>query len=196
MRYCLLIAVFAVVAPCGTRPLAAAGWETMPSYFSHDPATGKPLIQYDRIGPFYYPPQGDYAVSGYRVTNNIMHPGFGSTDRSTYVESWGNGRGLRDAQSEREFNAWTRSPWLAGRRAPWFGGPGFGPPWAYGPGFASPAIPGSGAGGRGYGGPGYGGPGYGGPGYGGPGYGGPGGPGYGGPGYGGPGYVGPGYGGP
>jgi hypothetical protein len=167
-------------APRATLP-EATSWAFRPSYYSHDPDTGERVAQYSSPPPRYTPSDPTYFQSGYRYLRSNIRGLAGSSDQQLIVESWGNGRGLRGAQSEREFDVWRQGAIIT-RPQQWYY-PGYGGPGHGGPGYGGP----------GYGGPGYGGPGYGGPGYGGPGYGGPG---YGGPGYGGPGYGGPGYGGP
>ena len=166
------------------------------SNFTHNPSTGVRVPRYARGAPAIAPPAINYQISGYRFLQSNIRGAGGALDRQLFVEQWGNGRGLRDAQTERDFQAFQqpfRGRTAAGRS---FALPGYG--W---PGYNYPLVPqvtGS------YGYPGilpyptpYGGPGAGGPGYGGPGYGGPGGtkPGYGSPGYGGdPGHGAPAYG--
>ncbi len=166
------------------------------SYFSHDPSTGVRVPQYATHAPAIAPPAINYQISGYRYLQSNIRGAGGAVDRQLFVEQWGNGRGLRDAQSERDFQAFQQP--FRGRTSDGrsYSLPGYG--WS---GYNYPLVP-QVTGGYGYpgilpfptpyGAPGAGGPRAGGPGYGSPGYGTPG---YGTPGNGSPGYGTPGYGG-
>lgn len=185
------------------------------SYFTHDPDTGTRVPQYAENAPSIAPAGINYQISGYRYLQSNIRGAGGGVDRQLFVEQWGNGQGLRDAQTERDFQAFQqpfrgRTPDGREYSLPGYGWPGYnyplvpminngfgggfpffpqGPgPWVGGPGNGWPGGGWQGGGRPGNGWPGGGGPGAGGPGAGGPGYGGPG---YGGPGYGAPGGGGP-----
>lgn len=147
------------------------------SYFTHDPDTGTRVPQYAENAPSIAPPGINYQISGYRYLQSNIRGAGGGVDRQLFVEQWGNGRGLRDAQTERDFQAFQqpfrgRTPDGRAYSLPGYGWPGYNYPLVpminngFGGGF--PFFP-QGVG-PGFGGPGFGGPGYGGPGYGKPGF--------------------------
>jgi hypothetical protein len=174
-------------------------WIFERSTYSHDPATGARVAQFEPI-PAVEPLEDQRLVtSRYTRTRSNLRGANGSTETTYEVQQWGNGRGGLDAEWERFHDAWKESYLTGGYYnqnggyypgSNWNGAPYVGPGW----------------GGYGYNGPGYGFPGYGvpwngnaGPWTGGPGNGGPwmGGPGNGpGPGNGGPWNNGPGNGPP
>lgn len=69
-------------------PAYAADWIVAPSYYTHDPATGRRVSQYRPIPPVYTYARADYLRSGYRNTRSSIQAG-GSTDHLHIVEEWG-----------------------------------------------------------------------------------------------------------
>ncbi len=147
----------ATVAPMVPQ---ADSWVFAPSRYTHDPATGARVAQYDQIAPVEPLPDQRLVTSGYSRTRTVLRGADGSSSANYVVTSYGNGYGGMDAQWERFHDAWRGATVAGGNFFGAIGGfPGYGP---YGGGFPD----GYGGGYGGYG-PGYGGPGYGGPGYGG-----------------------------
>ncbi len=156
-----------------------SSWIFQPSYFSHDPDTGKRVDQYESEPTSYYRDDPTYLESGYRhYQYEIVGPG-GSADRLHVVQTWGLGDLIRP-YGEWEFpyraGATPYGPW-GNPQGPWtmpfdswqnpYGllqhlpNPGWnGGPYRYGPGSGMPYGGSSGYGpgyGSGYGsGPGYG----------------------------------------
>jgi hypothetical protein len=133
------VAIVIAIAWLITGPTSAADWITQPSYFTHDPTTGKRVRQYSPIGPFYTYPRGDFTRSGFRHTRSSIQVG-GSADHYHVTEEWG--------KPIQPYGEW-RFPYR----------PYSVPYDAWGP--QLPAVVGGGFGGRGFGGPGIGGPGVG-----------------------------------
>ncbi len=123
---------------CGaiTSPAAAQTGVFARSWFTHDPKFHVRTPQFAPHEPAFAPPAVNYQISGYRYLQSNIRGAGGGIDRQLFVESWGNGRGLRDAQAEREFQA-ARQPFF-GRTADGetFAVPGYG--W---PGYAYPLVP-------------------------------------------------------
>lgn len=152
-----------------------ASWVFQPGTYTHDPATGARVAQYQRKPAIE--PLGDprLVTSRYRRIRTTLRGADGSVDSAYEVQNFGNGRGGLDAEWERFHDAWRQS-FLSGSyyyqnpSAPYGGGPypGYRYP-AFAPGYGYPAH-----GGPGYRPPGYGGPAYGPPRHGGPGHGPPG----------------------
>ena len=85
----LLAAVAVVAATCGTRHIAeAADWIVAPSYFTHDPQTGKRVAQYTPIGPVYSYWRADYVESGFHHYRSSIVYG-GTADNYFRVKEWG-----------------------------------------------------------------------------------------------------------
>lgn len=132
-------------------------WVFARGRYSHDPATGARVAQYDEVEPVEPLPDQRLVTSGYSRKRTVLRGADGSASTYYQVTNYGNGRGGLDAEWERFHDAW-RGATVAGGNyygyAP-YGYPGsvYGPYGGYGGGY-----------------PGYG-PGYGGPRYGGPGYG-------------------------
>ncbi|QEG32990.1 hypothetical protein [Bythopirellula goksoeyrii] len=133
----------------------ADSWVFAPSRYTHDPATGARVAQYDQISPVEPLPDQRNVTSGYSRTRTVLRGADGSSSANFVVTNYGNGRGGIDAEWERVHDAWRGATVGGGNFFGAIGGfPGFGP---YGGGGYGPDY-------GGYG-PGYGGGGY--PGYGG-----------------------------
>ena len=88
MKYStLMIALLGVLAVCGSRA-HATDWILAPSYYSHDPETGRRVTQYAQVGPVYVYPRPDYLKSGYRHMHSAVR-GVRGTDHTHVVEQWG-----------------------------------------------------------------------------------------------------------
>ena len=70
-------------------PASAADWITAPSYYSHDPVTGRYTNQYAQIGPYYYVHPQASIRSGYRHIRSTIQLN-GSADNFHVVEEFGN----------------------------------------------------------------------------------------------------------
>ena len=139
---------------CGEYVLAYAApyvpkadsWIFAQGRYTHDPATGARVSQYDEIEPVEPLPDQRLVTSGYSRSRSVVRGADGSADTYYRVTSYGNGRGGLDAEWERFHDAWRGSTSAGGAYggvAPGYGGFGYGP---YGGGF------GGGYGGGGYGG--------------------------------------------
>ena len=151
-----------VIAHAAPATPKGDSWVFARARYTHDPATGARVAQYDQIAPVEPLDDPRLVTSGYSRNRTVLRGADGSASTTYQVTSYGNGRGGLDAEWERFHDAWRGSTVAGG---------------AYGGGFAAGGFGGFG----GYGGGGYGGGGYGGGGYG-PGWGGGGhrgnGPGY------------------
>jgi hypothetical protein len=72
-----------------------SSWIFRPSYFSHDPATGKRVAQYAQEPTSYRREDPTYLQSGYRHNQSILRGADGSADRQHIVETWGKGELIR-----------------------------------------------------------------------------------------------------
>ena len=100
------------------------------SNYTHDPNTGFRTPQYAPNAPSIAPPGINYQVSGYRFLQSNIRGAGGGIDRQIFVEQWGNGQGLRDAQAERDFQAFQqpfygRTPDGRSYSLPGYGWPGY-----------------------------------------------------------------------
>jgi hypothetical protein len=84
-------------------------WIFRRSQYSHDPATGARVAQYDRIPPVEPLPDPRLVTSGYRRVRSNLRGIDGSIDSAYSVSSYGNGRGGLDAEWERFHDAWLQS---------------------------------------------------------------------------------------
>lgn len=106
------------------------------STFSHDPATGARVAQYERHAPVEELPDPRLVTSGYRRTRTNIRGADGSVDSYYQVQSYGNGRGGLDAEWERFHDAWRQSYTAGGYyNGPGYGAPGYG--YGYGPGYGA-----------------------------------------------------------
>ena len=69
-------------------PSWSADWIVAPSYYTHDPSTGKRVAQYSPIGPVYVYGRPDYAESGFQHYRSSITFG-GSSDNYYRVREWG-----------------------------------------------------------------------------------------------------------
>lgn len=142
-------------------------WVFARGRYTHDPATGARVSQYEPIAPVEPLPDQRLVSSGYSRQRTVLRGADGSTDTYYRVQSYGNGSGGLDAEWERFHDAWRGStvaggsfsgvaPYGYGGFGPWGGGawgtwpPGnrgwgdnFPPPWdvtapSYGFGSAGP----------------------------------------------------------
>jgi hypothetical protein len=87
MRYSLLLVALIGLVAWATDS-TAQDWITAPSYYSHDPQSGRRVSQYAPIGPFYQQTRPDYRSSGFWHTRSSIQAG-GSSDNLHIVEEWG-----------------------------------------------------------------------------------------------------------
>ncbi len=75
----------------GLTPAAAEGsdWLLAPSYYSHDPETGKRTTQYAPAQPAYIFQNPSYQKSGYRHRRSTIRNSEGGFDQFHVVEEWG-----------------------------------------------------------------------------------------------------------
>jgi hypothetical protein len=73
---------------------AEASWIFRPGTYSHDPATGARVVQYERPAPAYFREDPTYMQSGYRQTESALRVG-NSGDYRHIVETWGEGEFIR-----------------------------------------------------------------------------------------------------
>lgn len=155
----MLLLILAVTAAC---PAGAQSWVFRRSTFTHDPATGARVAQYDRINPVEELPDPRYVTSGYRQIRTTLRGPDGSIDNTYQVTRYAPPGGGLDAEWERFHDAWresllTGSYFYQNQPAPTgavYGYPGGGygpyapglPNGAYGdPRFASPYVSGPGS---------------------------------------------------
>jgi hypothetical protein len=107
---------FVLVSMCGAGSLGAQdclcsqpSWVFLRSQYSHDPATGARVAQYERIPPVEPLPDPRLVTSGYRRVRSNLRGTDGSIDSAYSVSSYGNGRGGLDAEWERFHDAWLQS---------------------------------------------------------------------------------------
>lgn len=159
-----LLAVFlssrsqgAECASCYTLATAAPfvpqadSWVFAPSRYTHDPATGARVAQYDQIAPVEPLPDQRLVTSGYSRTRTVLRGADGSSSANYVVTNYGNGRGGIDAEWERFHDAWRGSTVGGGNYSsfsPYGGFPGYGPyGGGYGEGYGGGYGPGYGGGG-------------------------------------------------
>ena len=145
---CLLFALPCPAQDCDSCPIVPEhrpSWVFKRSTFSHDPATGARVAQYDRIPPVEALDDPRAVTSSYRRTRSAVRGADGSVDSTYQVQSWGNGRGGIDAEWERFHDAWRQSITAGGyfhQNAPVPYGTVYGyPGGGYGPGFGGYQYP-------------------------------------------------------
>jgi hypothetical protein len=142
-----------VVAYAGPYVPQPESWVFARGRYTHDPATGARVAQYEEIAPVEPLEDPRLVTSGYSRTRTVLRGADGSANTYYRVTSFGNGRGGLDAEWERFHDAWRGSTVAGGTFGGFAGGyPGYGYGGGYGPyggGY------GSGWGGRGQQGPGF-----------------------------------------
>ncbi len=78
----------------GATAALGADWIFAPSRYSHDPATGERVVQYEAPPPARIPNDPTYVESGYRHRRSGLQVG-GSYDYQHIVETWGEGELIR-----------------------------------------------------------------------------------------------------
>lgn len=114
MRPALPFTMLLLFCLAPANPAQAGSWMFGRSLYSHDPVTGQRVVQYLPALPAYTRPSFNYNQSGYFVRNRNRNLRSAFGDRQIVVETWGNGRGGWDAQSERDFEANQRTLELQG----------------------------------------------------------------------------------
>ncbi|MDZ4658632.1 MAG: hypothetical protein SH868_13735 [Bythopirellula sp.] len=133
-----------VIATAAPFVPQADSWVFARGRYTHDPATGARVAQYDQVAPVEPLDDPRAITSGYNRTRMVLRGADGSANTYYQVQSYGNGRGGLDAEWERFHDAWRGSTVAGGAYSGVFSPFGFG---GFGPG---------GYGGGGYGGGGYG----------------------------------------
>lgn len=120
--------VVAYAAPYVSQP---DSWVFAPGRYTHDPATGARVAQYEQVAPVEPLPDQRLVTSGYSRTRSVLRGADGSASTYYRVTSFGNGRGGMDAEWERFHDAWRGSTVsggaFAGGFAPYGGYYGYGP---------------------------------------------------------------------
>jgi hypothetical protein len=98
--YSLAVAMcWAEPCPCTPSPCEedeeGASWIFEPSYYSHDPDTGRRVAQYSPTPTVYLPYDPTYQESGFHYTQQIMRGPYGSVDAYHLIQSWGQGDQIR-----------------------------------------------------------------------------------------------------
>lgn len=97
-----------------------SAWAFKPSYYSHDPASGRRVTQYAQ-GEKAYARIDNYRRSGYRQQRIKIKGVSGSTDNIHIVETWGDGENIRpygEWQRPYRDGATPYGPW-GNARGPW-----------------------------------------------------------------------------
>ncbi|MCA9259202.1 MAG: hypothetical protein KDA61_08380 [Planctomycetales bacterium] len=102
-----------------SQPSEAPSWIFRPGRYTHDPATGDRVAQYDRINPVEPLDDPRMVTSGYSRQRTVFRGPDGSAATYYRVQSYGSGNGTYEAQQERMMDA------LRGA----YGGYGYGGPY-------------------------------------------------------------------
>ncbi len=70
-------------------------WIFAPSFYSHDPETGRRVVQYAPLPTVYPPYDPTYQESGFHYTQEILRGPNGSIDAMHLIQSWGRGDQIR-----------------------------------------------------------------------------------------------------
>jgi hypothetical protein len=104
----------------------ADSWVFARGRYTHDPATGARVAQYEEVAPVEPLPDQRLVTSGYSRTRSVLRGADGSADTYYRVQSYGNGRGGLDAEWERFHDAWRGSTVGGGAYGGFAGFPGYG----------------------------------------------------------------------
>lgn len=100
----LTLAVLATISQAESN-----SWIFQRSTYSHDPATGARVAQYQRTPAVEGLPDARMVTSRYRRIRTTTRGTNGSVDSTYEVQNFGNGRGGLDAEWERFHDAWRQS---------------------------------------------------------------------------------------
>jgi hypothetical protein len=98
---CLFYTGVSGAEPCPSTPPTCddedqgASWIFEPSYFSHNPDTGKRVAQYTPIPHVYRTIDPTYQESGFRYTQQFLRGAGSSFDALHLVQTWGQGDMIR-----------------------------------------------------------------------------------------------------
>jgi hypothetical protein len=123
----------AATLPCGHAAPAPASWVFRRGRYTHDPATGDRVAQYDRVQAIEPLDDPRLVTSGYSRQRVVLPGPDGSVSTTYRVQSFGSGNGAFDAQAER---------WHDADRGAFGAGVGFVPPPFYGGGYPWGGWPG------------------------------------------------------
>ncbi|MEM6798259.1 MAG: hypothetical protein AAF589_01975 [Planctomycetota bacterium] len=84
-------------------------WVFARSTYTHDPASGARVAQYQRVAPVEDLDDPRMVTSRYRRIRTTLRGADGSIDSAYEVQNFGNGRGGLDAEWERFHDAWRQS---------------------------------------------------------------------------------------
>ncbi len=103
--------VIALTALAATSDATAnpPSWVFARSTYTHDPATGARVAQYQRVSPIEDLDDPRMVTSRYRRIRTTLRGADGSVDSTYEVQNFGNGRGGLDAEWERFHDAWRQS---------------------------------------------------------------------------------------
>ena len=104
-----LVAAMVLLPVAGDALAGSPSWIFSRSTFTHDPATGARVAQYDRVAPVEDLPDPRMVTSRYRRIRTTLRGADGSVDSTYEVQNFGNGRGGLDAEWERFHDAWRQS---------------------------------------------------------------------------------------
>jgi hypothetical protein len=122
-----------VVAYAGPSVPNAESWVFARGRYTHDPATGARVAQYEEVAPVEPLDDPRLVTSGYSRSRSVLRGPDGSASTYYRVTNYGNGRGGLDAEWERFHDAWRGSTVSGGAYGGFVGGyPGYG----YGGGYA------------------------------------------------------------
>ena len=120
-----------VIATAAPFVPQADSWVFARGRYTHDPATGARVAQYDQVAPVEPLDDPRAITSGYNRTRMVLRGADGSANTYYQVQSYGNGRGGLDAEWERFHDAWRGSTVAGGAYSGVFSPFGFG---GFGPG--------------------------------------------------------------
>jgi hypothetical protein len=123
-----------VVAYAGPSVPNPESWIFARGRYTHDPATGARVAQYEEVAPVEPLDDPRLVTSGYSRSRTVLRGPDGSANTYYRVTNFGNGRGGLDAEWERFHDAWRGSTVGGGAFGGFVGGyPGYGYGGGYGP---------------------------------------------------------------